>query len=254
MQCFCICSSADSNQYLFCFKGLHLAANLYIDLCTDCRRFYRLHLCICHNLYALCLHQLLQLCCQLAIHHGQQLRCGFYHRYLCTEFGVRSCQFDTDYTAANDQKAFGNFFKRQSACRIYAVCIFLYPGNGRHRRDGACCDDDFIKCHIFLCTVLFQNSQSILGCEGCCSLHNLNLICLHQTGNTAYQLCGNGIFLCLHLFPVYIFHFNIDAVFRHFLCFCQRLCRMQDCLCGNTADIQAGAAELILFNQRYLAA
>ena len=100
---------------------------------------------------------------------GSSLRCGCYHRYLCTEFGVRRCQFDTDYATANDQKAFGNFFKRQSACRIYAVCIFLYPGNGRHRGDGPAAMMILSNVMFSFVPSFFRTAEFILNAEGCCS-------------------------------------------------------------------------------------
>ena len=192
---------------------------------------------------------------QVAVQHGQHMIQCFDDSDLGAERSVSTRQFQTDDASADDDHALGELFQAQRAGGVDAVGIFLQAGDGGLGVNRASSHDDSISSHLFGGAVCLLDRELARCHKLGFAVDLCDLVCLEQASDTAGQLLGDGILMCDDLGEVDgdIVHFHAD-VLALMLDVLNQLCAVQQALGGDAAHVQAGAAQVLLFDDSDLCA
>ena len=192
---------------------------------------------------------------QIAVQHRQHVIHGLHHGDLRAEGCIGAGQLQPDDAAAYDHHGRGQLVQRQRAGGVDAVGIFLQTGDRRLGIDGAGSHDDGIGGHALLAAVGLGDLKLLFAGELGGAVHLLDLVQLQQTGYAAGQLLADGVLVGddlgevdLHTLDLYADILALGPDLLH------QLGGVQQALGGDAAHVQAGAAQILLFNNGHVRA
>ena len=192
---------------------------------------------------------------QIAVQHGQHVVHGLHHGDLRAEGGVGAGKLQPNDAAADDHHGLGQLLQRQRAGGVDAVGILLQTGDGRLGIDGAGSHDDGIGGHALFAAVRLDDLQLLFTGELGGAVHLFDLVQLQKTGNTAGQLFADGVLVGDDLGEVDLHALDLYAdVLPLCLDLLHQLSGVQQAFCGDAAHIQAGAAQILLFDNGHVCA
>ena len=187
---------------------------------------------------------------QIAVQHGQHVIHGLHHGDLRTEGCIGAGQLQTNDTAADDHHALRQLLKAQCPGGVDAVGIFLQAGDGRRGVDGAGGDDDGVRRHLLAGAVRLLHRQLFGAGERGLAVDNGDFIHLQQALDAAGELFGNVVLMGNDLREIHLdpgdLHADVLTLIPDVL---HQFGGVQQALGGDAADIQAGAAQMLLFDQ-----
>ena len=192
---------------------------------------------------------------QIAVQHRQHMVHGLHHGDLRTEGCVGAGQLQPDDAAAYDHHGRGQLVQRQRAGGINAVGILLQTGDRRLSVDRAGGHDDGFCGHALSAAIGLGDLQLLRAGESGGAVHLLDLVQLQKAGHAVGQLLADGVLVGDDLgkvdgYPLHL-HTNILALRPDLL---HQLSGVQQALGGDAAHVQAGAAQILLFDNGHVSA
>ena len=247
---------ADGNQYLLRLKADGLASLVLADnLGTHGGFLHSLHRALPMEVHAHLLHVFHADLGQVAVQHGQHVVHGLYHGDLRAEGRVGAGQLQANNAAADDHHALGQGFQAQRSGGVDAVGILLQAGDGGRGVDGAGGDDDGVRRHLLPGAVRLFHGQLLGADERGLAVNDSDLVHFQQALDAAGELLGNVVLVGDDLGKVHLHAGDLHAdVLALILDVLHQLGAVEQAFGGDAADIQAGAAQVLPFDEGHLGA
>ena len=181
---------------------------------------------------------------QVVVHERQNLGGHLDDGHLRTQGGVQGGKLDADNAAADDREAGGDLGQGQDARRVNQRRIVLGAGQRGHGRHGARGDDDVVRG-----VGRALNGHATGGVEVASSVDDGHARLALGGCNARDQTLDDLILPGLHLRPVDGHALGVHAELAGFLGVQVVLRAVEQGLGGDAAHVQAGAAQVLLFDE-----